>query len=92
MRNPYAKKVTTTDRGYGVMHQAERKRWAPVVAAGRGVCVECGRPIVPGEAWHLAHDHASAAVRYLGVAHARCNIDESNRRRVKKARRWSRFW
>jgi hypothetical protein len=63
---------STSARGYGSRHQAERKRWEPVVESGYTVCVRCGFPIVPGTRWHL--DHRDDALGYLGVSHARCNL------------------
>jgi hypothetical protein len=78
---------TTTQRGYGAEHQAERARWAPTVEAGEGQCAErvCleenegrGRWIPPDAAWHLAH--AEGQHGYRGPAHARCNISEASKR------------
>jgi hypothetical protein len=65
-------KGSTTARGYGWTHQAERKRWEPIVESGYAVCVRCGLPIIPGTPFHL--DHRDDQVGYLGVAHARCNL------------------
>lgn len=61
---------STTARGYGWhQHQAKRKRWAPIVAAGNADCRRCGRRIPatpPGHqcqrgcrsaaCWDLGHD------------------------------------
>lgn len=78
----------TTERGYGAEHKAEKERWRPIVNAGDAYCAEAlcleerdgrGRWIRPGTPWHLAH--AVGQVGYLGPAHRRCNIAESNERR-----------
>ena len=63
---------STSERGYGAAHQAERRRWEPRVAAGEVDCARCGQPIVPGEAWDLGHvDDRSG---WSGPEHAgRCN-------------------
>lgn len=49
-------KGSTTARGYGHKHQQDRKRWAPVVKAGKARCRRCGQPIAPGARWDLGHD------------------------------------
>jgi hypothetical protein len=67
-----APKASTTSRGYGGRHQAERRLWEPIVAAGHATCCRCGFSILPGQRWHL--DHADDGIHYLGVAHARCNL------------------
>jgi hypothetical protein len=71
-------KASTTARGYGAMHQAERKRWAPLVEAGYADCCRCGFPIAPGTAFHL--DHRDDKLGYLGVSHARCNLKAAAKR------------
>jgi hypothetical protein len=71
-------KASTTARGYGSPHQAERRRWAPVVESGAAVCVRCGFPIAPGTRWHLDHDDDK--IHYRGPAHARCNLIAAARR------------
>jgi hypothetical protein len=65
-------KASTTARGYGGHHQAERRRWEPIVEAGYATCVRCGFPIFPGQRWHLDHDDDK--LHYLGPAHALCNL------------------
>jgi hypothetical protein len=72
------------DRGYGLEHQQERKRWASIVAAGQAVCTRCKQPIAPGANWHL--DHTNDRLGYLGVAHASCNIRAANELRAARAR------
>jgi hypothetical protein len=69
---------STTARGYGSVHQAERKRWEPVVEAGYAVCVRCRLPILPGSRWHL--DHRDDKLGYLGVSHAGCNLRAAGKR------------
>jgi hypothetical protein len=69
---------STTARGYGSRHQAERKRWKLVVESGAAVCVRCGLPIVPGTRWHL--DHRDDGLHYLGPAHAICNLRAAAKR------------
>jgi hypothetical protein len=78
---------TTTERGYGVAHARERRRWAPFVARGEVECaeprcleVEDGRPrtIAPEAPWDLAHDRDNPSL-YLGPAHMRCNRAEGAR-------------
>jgi hypothetical protein len=75
---------TTTQRGYGSSHQAERARLEPTIQAGQGWCAEviCVMPtrwIRPGTPWHLAHSQDRS--QWLGPSHERCNIAEVNRRR-----------
>jgi hypothetical protein len=84
---------STTARGYGTRHQAERKKWIPVVNAGNAVCTRCGRPIVAGTAWDL--DHTDDRRGYLGPAHRTCN--RGHRRRglpaeLEQPTRFSRRW
>ena len=70
--------ASTTSRGYGTAHQAERRRWEPLVEAGVAVCVRCGVPIAPGTGWHL--DHRDDKLGYLGVSHASCNLKAAGKR------------
>jgi hypothetical protein len=88
-------KASTTARGYGARHQAERRKWEPLVQAGVCTCVRCGFPIPPGTRWHL--DHADDGIHYRGPAHARCNLIAAARRgnelmRAKSGRVTSREW
>ena len=69
---------STTARGYGARHQAERKRWEPVVESGYASCCRCGFPIAPGTPFHL--DHRDDKLGYLGVSHALCNMRAAARR------------
>jgi hypothetical protein len=70
----------TTQRGYGTVHQRERKRWAARVERGEVSCARCGRPILPGELFDLGHDDHDRS-RYVGAEHRRCNRATSSRRR-----------
>lgn len=62
---------TTTQRGYGAAHQAERKRWSAAVEQGLVRCCRCSRLILPGMAWDL--DHTDDRTGYHGPAHRSCN-------------------
>lgn len=89
---------STTARGYGSAHQRERKRWQPVVEAGRAyctevVCLEGDRWIHPAAEWDLAHGDTRDT--YRGPAHVLCNRSEGGQRgRAKQlgidtTRRWA---
>jgi hypothetical protein len=71
-------KGSTTQRGYGARHQAERRAWEPLVQTGTVLCVRCGFPILPGSRWHL--DHEDDGLHYLGPSHARCNLQAAAKR------------
>lgn len=82
-----ADRRTTTERGYGAEHQAEKKRLRPSVDAGQAYCAEVvcleerdgrGRWIPPDTPWDLAHTEDRAS--YRGPAHERCNRSEGARR------------
>jgi hypothetical protein len=93
-RNPQ-ELASTSKRGYGTHHQAERKKWVPIVNAGDAVCTRCGRLIVAGTAWDL--DHTDDRRGYLGVAHRTCNRGQPSRRRrglaeLEPPPRHSRVW
>lgn len=62
---------STTARGYGVAHQAERKRWETVVKQGDAVCTRCQKPLAPDDPFDL--DHTDDRTGYLGAAHVSCN-------------------
>lgn len=49
-----------------------RKALKVAVDAGQARCCRCGRPILPGTAWHA--DHSEDRRGYLGAAHAACNL------------------
>jgi hypothetical protein len=82
-----ADRRTTSERGYGAEHQAEKERWRPIVDAGEAYCAEVvcleerdgrSRWLEPGTPWHLAH--ADGQQGYRGAAHERCNTSEGARR------------
>ena len=48
-------------------------------------CTECGRPVEPGQVWHVAHltpaERDGATTRAnTGIAHARCNTRAGGKR------------
>ena len=47
--------ASTAAHGYGATHEAERRRWQPLVEAGGVPYARSGLPIVPGTAWHQDH-------------------------------------
>lgn len=52
---------STTERGYGAVHQAKRAEWAPKVATGTVMCArqgpKCtGKPIKADQPWDFGHD------------------------------------
>jgi hypothetical protein len=63
---------TTHGRGYGKRHEAERRRWEPVVAAGRATCWRCKQWLDPTQPWDLGHDDHDRS-RYRGPEHTHCN-------------------
>jgi hypothetical protein len=74
---------TTTERGYGADHRAERKRWAPIVERGEVdchavICLHASRRIQPGQPWHLGHTPDRSA--WTGPEHERCNTTEGAKR------------
>lgn len=84
---------STTARGYGPEHQAERERWRPDVEAGRvschaATCLEPDRLIRPGRPWDLGHTPDRR--NWTGPEHRRCNRADGGRRRHAPAapRRW----
>lgn len=76
--------LTTTQRGYGwTTHQAQRRRWKPIVDAGQAYCcnADClmsSRWIPPGTPWDLGHTPDRSA--WTGPEHRRCNRAEGARR------------
>lgn len=67
---------STTERGYGAEHQAERRKWEPLVNAGNLMCVrqgpKCvGQPLDPGQAWDLGHNEDRTA--WTGPECVPCN-------------------
>lgn len=61
-------KGSTTQRGYGASHQAQRARWTPKVEAGQVNCRRCGLRIHPGQPWDLGHDDHDRS-KYRGPEH-----------------------
>lgn len=59
----------------GAQSRKARAKHAPAVRAGAAICCRCGRPILPGQAWHA--DHYPIALEHGGTetqpAHAHCN-------------------
>lgn len=64
-------RASTTDRGYGAEHQAERKRWEPAVNAGQVTCNRCNLQIEPQTPWDLGHNDDRTA--WTGPEHQDCN-------------------
>ena len=77
------RKMTTTQQGYGVLHQRLRKRWEPKVRAGlvdcmAVTCLEPHRFIAPDMPWDLGHTVDRTG--YTGPEHQRCNRSDGGRR------------
>lgn len=64
-------RARTVARGYGAAHKRERERWAPLVAAGRAICVRCDQPIEAGSTFDL--DHNEERNGWNGPSHVYCN-------------------
>lgn len=86
------RRPSTAGRGYGGEHQAEREKWAPLVAKG---VVTCRRGegcrfypdnlIHRGQPWHLGHpDEECPAER--APEHRACNTSAPARIRSRKRR------
>ena len=80
---------TSTERGYGAVHQAKRRSLEGIVATGRCICARCGFPIGRGEPWDLGHVDGDRA-RWSGPEHRACNRATTTHRA--EARRTSRAW
>lgn len=68
---------STTGRGYGSTHQAERAKWIPVVARGGVMCArqgpKCiGKPLAPDQEFDLGHDD-NDRTKYNGPECIPCN-------------------
>lgn len=79
---------TRQQRGYDAAHDAERKRWAPLVATGMVKCWRCRLPIGPGEPWDLGHDDQDRS-KYRGPEHAEKTDDHPACNRATSGRRIS---
>jgi hypothetical protein len=66
-----ARRSSRQQRGYDREHEAERRRWSPLVDAGQVACARCGQPIGPGTPWDLGHTDDRTA--WTGPEHATCN-------------------
>lgn len=64
--------LSTTARGYGRAHQAERKRWAVLVDRNGVICWRCKLPIAPGTPFDLGHDDHDRT-KHKGPEHRACN-------------------
>lgn len=67
-------------RGYDAAHDAERRRWQPLVTIGAVGCWRCqgqDGPLDPDD-WHLGHDDEDRT-RYRGPEHPRCNTSAGAR-------------
>jgi len=83
-------------RRYGRAHRLVRKKYAPIVAAGKATCARCQEPILPGELWDLDHDDDDPLQRrYLGPSHRSCNravVTHLKAALVPEVQRHSRKW
>ena len=71
---------STTERGYGYSHQLRRKRWQERIDAGEDVhCWRCGKPILPGDEWHLGHDDNDRRI-YRGPECPKGNLEAGARK------------
>jgi hypothetical protein len=97
----YARKGTTTQRGYGNPHQCTGKQRRAAWRPG-DPCAHCGRPIwqlwrIDGAGRRISTvdlPHNADRTGYLpGLAHAHCNRSEAasrgNRQRVLQPARWA---
>lgn len=73
------KRGNATQRGYDRAHQLARIEWGKRIAQGGIICARCPKPVLPGQPWHLDHDD-NDRTKYLGPAHARCNLAAAGRK------------
>ena len=84
----WARKGTTTQRGYGGGHQRERARQLALFVPGQA-CVRCGEPIwavsvmsSAGRSVSLVDlGHTADRSGWAGLEHRRCNRGDGARRR-----------
>lgn len=72
-----ARRGSRQQRGYDAGHEAERRRWAPLVNAGQVACARCGQAIGAGARWDLGHIDDRTA--WTGPEHATCNRGAAGR-------------
>ena len=75
---------STTARGYGAKHQAERRKWEPIVARGEAYCWRCGCWLDPAKPFDLGHDDQDRTI-YRGPECRPCN--RATKGRTKSASR-----
>ncbi|WP_050592809.1 endonuclease domain-containing protein [Salinispora pacifica] len=64
--------LTTTQRGYGWVHQQARTKALAELRDGQS-CARCGQPMWRAEAALLDLDHDDDRTTYRGLAHRGCN-------------------
>lgn len=74
----WAGRGTTTQRGYGSTHQAERRRRLATWRPGQP-CVRCGLPMY-GPASMIDLGHTPDRTAWTGLEHRHCNRGEGARR------------
>src|SRR5665213_3549836 len=75
---------STSERGYGIAHQAMRAALVPIVVSGGAVCARCGKRIAPDEPWDLGHSDDRS--RWTGPEHASCNRSAGSRLKLRRLR------
>ena len=73
-----ANRGTTTQRGYGTIHQRLRTQLATRITQGHITCPRCGQPITPNQPWDLGHDDHDRT-KYNGPEHSHCNRSAGGR-------------
>lgn len=69
---------TSTERGYGADHQAEKRRGEALIEAGALVlCCRCPEPILPGQ--RFSPDHTDDRAGYRGFSHEQCNLSAAGK-------------
>jgi len=75
-----ANRGTTTQRGYDNNHKKLRADIQKRMDAGEiFYCWRDGKPIQPGEPWHLGHDD-NDRTKYNGPEHQACNTGAPHRK------------